>query len=237
MALPMVVTHLYTGVRSCVHLCYQSVRTVVADCVTPPMCAYCRLCMNERSVLCETCTAKIQPVVSMRLEITATKDMWVFAVSAYRDPLKTLILAKGYSDIVAARQLGQLMWDMTYIKNVPFDYIVAVPTHWSRFARRGFNQSLEMAKIIARESGKPLLQPLKRAKRTQFQSSLDKTMRAQNVHEAFEWVSGDWGFLQDKKILIVDDLFTTGATMKEMARVLVRAKPASLVAVVACRVV
>lgn len=215
----------------------SSLRTVVMDWVTPPACAYCRMFISERAVLCGTCTARITPVVSAKIDVTATKQIWVFAVSAYKDPLQALILAKGHSDIVAARQLGQLMWDMTYIRNIPFDYIVAVPTHWTRFAHRGFNQSLEMARVIGRASGKPVVQPLKRTKRTKFQASLDKNLRAHNVHEAFTYASGDWSHLCGKQILIVDDLLTTGSTIKEVARQLYTLKPASISGVVACRVV
>jgi ComF family protein len=223
--------------RLSVRFVYETVRSLVREVVAPPMCAYCKLCIHDRRVLCDACTARIKPVVSSRLEVTSTTELWVFAVSSYCDPLKTLVLAKGHSDIVAARQLGQLMWEMTYIKNVPFDYIVAVPTHWTRCAKRGYNQSLEMARVIAHFSGRPLIQPLKRVKRTKFQSSLDKTMRAHNVHEAFEYTRGDWSFLRGTRILIVDDLLTTGATMKEVAHSLYTMHPGSLVGVVACRVV
>ncbi len=229
----MELARIYSFAARCVH----TVRTLVVDSITPPLCAYCRAFMSDRQVFCDECVVRVAPVVSARLEVTATKEIWVFAVSAYKDPLKTLILAKGHSDIVAARQLGQLIWDMTYIRNIPFDYIVAIPAHWSRSAQRGFNQSLEMARVIAKASGKPVVQPIKRTKRTQFQATLNKNLRAQNVQEAFEVCRGDWSHLRGKQILIVDDLLTTGATIKEVARQLYVLKPASISAVVACRVV
>lgn len=216
---------------------FRAVRSCIADCVVPPQCAFCRIYMSDRLVLCDACMTHVTPVVSVGLAVTATKEVRVFAVSEYKDPLRSMILAKNHSDIVAARQLGQLMWERTYIKNLPFEYIVAIPAHWSRSAKRGYNQSVEMARVISRLSGKPLVQPVVRTKRTKLQAELNKELRASNVREAFEICGDTWEMLQGKHILVVDDLLTTGATMKAVVRQLYTLKPSAVSAVVACRVV
>ncbi len=97
------------------------------------------------SVLC-ACSSKLQPVVSIVMPVTATKSVKVFAAAAYKEPIRTLIMAKSWSDHVASVHLGQLIWDMTDIKHMRFDYVVPVPLHWTRFAKRGFNQAQEIDK-------------------------------------------------------------------------------------------
>jgi len=203
--------------------------------VMPPLCAHCKSFLQKRAVFCSDCYAAITPVVSTDVEITKTKKIKLFAVCAYKDPVRSLILSKHRSDIVSARQLGQLVCEMTYVHNVPFDYIVPVPLHWTRFAQRGFNQAEQMARMIAKKTGKPVVNMLQRRKKTKFQAVLDKTGRVENLKDAF--------VLRNKKLkegavfLLVDDLFTTGATLKSAARCLYQLKPESIVAVVASRVV
>jgi len=201
----------------------------------PPSCAHCRCTVTERAIFCADCYSTITPVVSKEIKITKTKKIKLFAVSAYKEPVRSLILAKNRADIISAKQLGILVCSMTYLKNTYFDFIVPIPLHWTRFAKRGFNQAEQMAKEISKQTGKPVLQILKRTKKTKFQATLSKLGRAENLKEAF--------VLQEKKIvpgctfLLVDDLYTTGATLKSAARCLYQLQPASIVATVACRVV
>ncbi len=127
--------------------------------------------MQKRTVFCDECIPLITPVVSVVLPITKKYSMKVFAVSAYKPPLKSLILAKGRSDIVASRELGQLIWDRTYIKHAPIDYFVPIPLHWTRFAKRGFNQAEEMAKVLSQQSSKPVEPLLKRLRYIKLHTS------------------------------------------------------------------
>jgi len=214
----------------------KAVQTIF-DFFFPPLCAYCRSFLEKETIFCDQCRSIIVPVVSSTLFVTETKKIKVFAISDYKDPVRFLILTKKYSDIVSSRQLGQLIWDMTYLKNVSFDFIVPIPLHWTRFAKRGFNQAHEMAKRIALNSGKPALQVLKRSKKTKFQSTLKKAMREQNLKNSFVVVQKYAEHIQGKHILIVDDLLTTGATVRCAARELYKLKPASITLAVACRVV
>ena len=193
--------------------------------------------LSERNVFCVTCAQKIQPIVSINLQITKTHDVKVFAVAGYSDPLKKLILAKGWSDISASNQLGQLTWDMTNIRHIDFDCIVPIPLHWMRFAKRGYNQAAEIAYVIAQQSGKPVFDILKRIKRTQFQSGLVHAKRADNVKDAFIVRDMQKKTYKNKHILLVDDLMTTGATLKVAAKELLKLRPRAVTIVVVCRVV
>ncbi len=205
--------------------------------IAPPFCAYCKMFLSERNVFCVTCAQKIQPIVSINLQITKTHDVKVFAVAGYSDPLKKLILAKGWSDISASNQLGQLTWDMTNIRHIDFDCIVPIPLHWMRFAKRGYNQAAEIAYVIAQQSGKPVFDILKRIKRTQFQSGLVHAKRADNVKDAFIVRDMKKTTYKSNHILLVDDLMTTGATLKATAKELLKLRPRAVTIVVVCRVV
>ncbi len=179
----------------------------------------------------------IKPIVSTMLPITKRYKIKVLAISGYQEPLKSLILAKGWSNIVASYQLGELIWDQTYVKNMPIDYLVPVPLHWTRFARRGYNQAQEIAQILAQKSGKKVAHLLKRTQRTVQQSKLEQEKRQKNVKGAFALSVNNKKDFYKKHIVLVDDLMTTGATLQAASRELLKLKPASLIAVVACRVV
>lgn len=162
--------------------------------------------------------------------------MTIHAIADYREPLRPLILAKGWSDIIAANQLGQLMWQHTNFKNIAANYLIPVPLHWTRFAWRGYNQAEEMATVLGAKRNIPVVNLVKRVKKTRFQSTLSAEDRKHNVAEAFTLVDCDEDLYRDKHLILVDDLYTTGATLRETAKALIPLKPASISAVVPCRV-
>ena len=159
------------------------------------------------------------------------------AVAAYDEPLKTLILAKSWSDILACSQLGQLMWEQTYFKHMPCDYLVPIPLHWMRFAKRGYNQAVEIAQYIAQHKKVTVADIIARTHNTPFQSSLAYDKRLENVKHVFSVRADDSEKYYNKHIVLVDDLMTTGSTLVAAAKVLLPLKPASINALVACRVV
>lgn len=97
------------------------------------------------------------------------------------------------------------------------NYIVPVPLHPRRYAERGFNQAELIGNVISKISGIPVLNVLKRSRYTSQQARLSKSERIANVKDAFR---GTPDTLQDKTIILVDDVFTTGSTLQECARVL-----------------
>lgn len=193
--------------------------------------------MQQRTGLCQTCMQTVQPIVSTRIQITKKYTMTVLALGSYTNPIRPLILAKIRSDIVAAQQLGKLIERIHYIKHHPFDYIVPIPLHWTRYAARGFNQAEEMAREISQYNGARVACILRRVKRTKFQYRLTSAQRNHNVLRAIELKNVDYHLYRNKHILLVDDLMTTGATLKAAAQALIPLLPASITAVVAGRVI
>lgn len=105
--------------------------------------------------------------------------------------------------------------------NIKFDYILYVPMTPLSELKRGFNQSFEMAQIISKKLGIPVAtKVLYKKAGVKTQSGLKYKERVQNVKNAF--IVRNSHLLTDKIILLVDDVFTTGSTVNECARVLKR---------------
>ncbi len=219
----------------------MSIVTSILQCLYPSLCRSCNALITPDAIFCSPCASTIKPIVSALLPISKHQTLTVFAVSNYVNPVKTLVAGKFSGDLLASRQLAQLMLSNTPIQELAYDYIVSVPLHWTRYASRGFNQAYTMAKVIGKARNIPVASLVCRTRKTQFQWSLPAAIRQENVKNAFDisfrYKLTGVDFLKDKRILLVDDLCTTGATLKQVAKVLLRYQPASLTAVVGCRAV
>ena len=108
-----------------------------------------------------------------------------------------------------------------------YDFILPVPIHKKRLRERGFNQATLLAKGIAQTGGVPVLtDALVRHKHTVAQSSLGMEARQHNIIGAFEIPNPE--VIRHKHLLIVDDVFTTGATIREAVNELWKADPAEV---------
>ncbi len=99
------------------------------------------------------------------------------------------------------------------------DAIVPVPLHKKRYAERGFNQAEKIAEVLSVSTGIPVLRGAVRQRETIQQATLSKQEREKNVDAAFLGLPAVAG----KRILLVDDVFTTGSTMQECAKALRKA--------------
>lgn len=214
------------------HSCYKTSTMILS----PSCCAFCKSILAERAIFCIHCQNMIRPVVSTSIQLNKQYKLTIHAIADYREPLRPLILAKGWSDIIASYQLGELIWQHSNFKNIPADFLIPVPLHWTRFAWRGYNQAEEMAKVLGAKRNIPVVNLVKRVKKTKFQSTLSAEDRQRNVSEAFILTDNDENLYRGKHLVLIDDLFTTGATMRETAKALIPLKPASIAAVVPCRV-
>ena len=221
----------------------KQVLNLISNFFYPSFCKFCSSLIEQDFIFCLECNSKIKLIVSSFLSLTPTKKMKIFAVSAYKNPLKKLILEKSYSgNILASKQLGRIIYDRTLVRNLDIDFLIPIPLHWTRFAKRGYNQAYVMAKELGLKLDVPVLDILKRKKRTVYQSSISFAGRQKNVENAFclksEYDNENVSLLlKNKNLLFVDDLCTTGATLKNSARCLLKFKPKSINAVVACRVI
>lgn len=118
-----------------------------------------------------------------------------------------------------------------------FDAIVPVPLHWRRRWQRGFNQSELLARAVARRTGIPVLAALLRVRPTSVQAGLSNTRRRQNVASAFRCRRRLAGRgLQGRRILLIDDVMTTGSTAAACAMALKRGGAARVALLTVARV-
>lgn len=102
-----------------------------------------------------------------------------------------------------------------------FDAIVPLPLHWRRQLERGFNQSDLLARTLSRRSGIPLVHAVRRRRATRVQAGLSNARRRENVAGAF--VLRRRARVSGLRILLVDDVMTTGATASACAKALKQA--------------
>lgn len=214
-----------------------SLITMLHQYCMPHTCAYCKKFLSTKDIFCVNCTYKIIPIVSKKIDITPTFAITVFAISDYKDPLKKLILGKSWSDSLASYQLGRLLSEMVPLQNIDYDIIVPIPLHWTRYAWRGFNQAHEMARVISKKKKIPIRFLIKRNKQTVYQSAIPSNTRGENVKDAFILGNFSKKNYENKHILLVDDLMTTGSTLRAAAKTLLALKPRKITVVVACRVI
>ena len=211
-------------------------KNVLLDVLFPPLCLNCRENLDDRNnLICQNCLGLIQfnntlfcPVCRARLaegKRICHYDAGYFlaAVGNYDDPvLQNLIHYFKYKSFKnLAPVLGEIL--IKYIENCKLKIenfiIVPVPLHKKRQRERGFNQAKLLAEIIAKNLNLELKDCLKRVKNTKPQSQLkDGEKRQSNVFNCFSAANPD--SIKGKKIILVDDVFTSGATMNEAVKIL-----------------
>lgn len=205
--------------------------------IYPPLCRSCNKLIYSESIFCFNCKSRMKLVVPLFLPLTQRQSLNVYAACSYKDPVKNLVYKKFSYDTLAFSQMGDLMVEFIPFEVIKPDILVPVPLHWSRFAWRGYNQAELIAQRIGRLLDVPVMNILKRNRRTIFQSRLSAQDRQKNVESVFTLKACDIEKLKGKNIVLVDDLFTSGATIKSSAKVLLQLKPNSVTAIVFCRAI
>ena len=141
----------------------------------------------------------------------------------YKDQVRSAILRFKYGrDFSVLKSLEHLLargFESLREGAPPPEALCPVPLHPSRVRERHFDQARILCARLSARIGIPAqLGALRRARKTDFQASLSKEERARNVRGAFEAAKG--AKVRGKRVLLVDDVFTTGATARECARVL-----------------
>ena len=104
-----------------------------------------------------------------------------------------------------------------------FDLVVPIPLHRKKLKERGFNQAELLARVVATHFNLKLVKnSLERVKATKSQTSLSKKKRLENIKGVFQFRNKDE--FREKKVLLVDDVYTTGTTIREATKVLKKAR-------------
>lgn len=210
----------------------------------------CRICENQIGLstvpfLCHICWDKIDFINPPFCDICGTPNIDGTCVECETNPprygkLRTIALYEGTLQQAIhlfkfekrknlAKYLIQLIIDNTSwdFNITEYDYIIPIPIHKIRLNERGFNQSIILSKGIAENYHVDVRTDLLiRRRNTSAQSSLDREKRKSNIIGAFGLVNREQ--LQGKKLLVFDDVFTTGATVQEAVNVLWEADPTEI---------
>lgn len=218
------------------------------DVLYPPNCNLCRTPLREGRYLCGRCRDNL-PRITKPFCIQCGEPLFgalpddvlcaqcrgesfnyefARAPALAREQASELIHSFKYGRQIHLHQelalLAEEAWDDPRIaaQTDPSWTLVPVPLHWRRQQWRTFNQSQEIARTLAKERDLPFAPVLKRIRHTSQQTLLDRSERLKNLRGAFRLTRQEQrnGSLRDKPILLIDDVFTTGSTAEECARVL-----------------
>jgi ComF family protein len=210
----------------------------------PPVCAGCRRQVSQPDSLCPHCWPQLRFLEKPWCQVMGTPflhDMGDGFLSAEAianpPPFERARAAVSYSGVARRMVQGLKYSDKTDLAPwmarwmlragaeliADADVVVPVPLHWRRFLQRRFNQSAELARVVAALSGLPFApMAVVRVKVTRQQVGLPRAEREDNVRAAFRVPPEQDIQVRGRRVLVVDDVYTTGATVCAVARALKR---------------
>ncbi len=199
---------------------HRSLFSTLLNLLFPPRCVSCGA---GESWLCAACTDQIlfyePPWPQMLDQIWPLED--VRSAAHLVGPLRQAIHAFKYQGLRAlAVQLGQVLYDCWDAEPWPADVIAPVPLHATRQRERGYNQSALLARELSRHTGLPVIEGvLLRTVATLPQVGMNAAERSANVRGAFTCQDDSLG---GQQVLLIDDVLTTGATIRACAEALLQ---------------
>jgi ComF family protein len=238
---------------------FRGALRLALDVALPSVCPVCREPLGDGAGLCANCWSKlslIEPPYCARLGIPFTYDPGadLLSMEAIADPpaydraraavrydeiARALVHALKYGDrLDLAPLMGRWMARAGHELLLGAHGLIPVPLHWRRLWARRFNQSAALAGAVSTICNVPVLHgSLRRHKATAQQVGLSKSGRADNVQGAFEVPRARRAQLAGKRLVLVDDVLTSGATSDACTRALLRAGAAHVDVLVFARVV
>lgn len=177
---------------------------------------FCYLCFTpSQYLLCNHCSSKIKEKKRGTFIFPQNSDILrVFIAFEYEEEVPLLVEELKYK---GRKEVVPFLVSMLDFVEKDYDYIIPTPLHHVRLRERGFNQSDLIARELSKKLGIPVLKTgIIRKRYTEHQVSLTKSEREENLRNAF-YVRKAERF-KDKRILLVDDVYTTGSTLNNLAK-------------------
>lgn len=215
-----------------------------ADILFPAVCAGCRSHVSQPGTLCPACWSQLRFIEKPYCPVLGIPFAHDFgdnfmSAEAIADPppfrrLRSAVLHRGAAQRMAVAlkfhdRTDLAPWMARWMQRAgrelldDCDVVVPVPLHRWRFLHRRFNQSAELARALAQLENKPFTpQALRRIRRTERQIGLGVKERRRNVDGAFRVPKEEEIHVRGRRVLLVDDVYTTGSTVKAATRALLR---------------
>jgi ComF family protein len=234
----------------------HTVAAGLGDLVLPQTCLACGSSVPAADGLCEDCNVELLSLVSLPScprcgttlgpHIPAREDGCsacpdtlprferVVRLGPYAGPLRSIVRELKYRRRAMRRRLGEMLGRAVQTRtDDELDVAMPVPMHWRRRLARGGNHARTLASAVARELGLPVGRELVRVRNTPPQTHLPRSKRVENVRGAFAVEPP--AAVKGARVLLVDDVTTTGATANEAARTLLRAGARHVILAVVCK--
>ena len=189
--------------------------------------SFCPLCQRQtQDIICSYCDKKIQANYLPVWETKKAGNLPVFAWGKYEGYLKRAIACLKYEDkpelgVILGEWLGQSWLDTPQGKKISRLTVVPIPLHHHKLKLRGFNQSTKIAQGFCQVTGYSLQpQVLMRRRNTEAMFGLNPQQRQANVQNAFVVNKNFHSKTARSKILLLDDIYTTGSTIREADKAL-----------------
>ncbi len=189
-----------------------------------PICLLCHQSLPQFGRICTDCLSQL-PWIEDQSSSSGCDKLWV--ALDYLSPVDQLILGGKFSARLANLSLlAELFIQYWHTQKIELpEVIIPVPLHAQRLRERGYNQALELAKIIGRSLQVPVdFSSVMRSKATQAQASLPARLRVKNIRHAFELTRP----IAYSRVALLDDVFTTGNTVRELSQLLRTANVANV---------
>lgn len=182
----------------------------------PARCLCCGRAVRPERLFCPGCVPALpKEPLSREFPLPGGGSLAVAACFPYEKGFRrTLHRLKFQEERALARPLGTLMAEAASSLGEDFDGVTWVPMSPQKLRRRGYNQSELLAKAVAKELGLPAWDLLEQVRETDTQHNLTRAQRADNVRGAYQAKGAALG----KRVLLVDDIVTTGATLRACAQ-------------------
>jgi len=198
----------------------------ILDAVFPPLCLHCQ---REGAWLCSNAVAQLTKIQPLFDPLPIDDVDRVLCVGSYDHPLiGKLVTRMKYGGFTAYREVVRVMLTNISLGN-DGSLIIPVPLHATRQRARGFNQSRVIAEELASLLTTRTADLVHRARATHTQTSLTESARRHNVERAFRLAR--WVETVPERGILVDDVITTGSTIRECASVLRKAGMKQITAV------
>jgi competence protein ComFC len=175
------------------------------------VCILCGAYSLEEELICKSCFKKIEFYNKSSKLKRYNIELQCFSAAYYSGPIMELVRRLKYkSDFNSGEVMAGYLVELLKNNSLEYDLVTYVPMTRTAFQKRGFNQGRFLASTVGSAFNKPVKQLIKKIRNTKDQIGLDAINRWENLNDCFK--IKDKKLIQNKKVLLVDDVVTTGAT-------------------------